>query len=58
MVRPNRTRSERQTYLTFPWRIFKDDPSLTSEDNPRTQALAARLGGEICKRCRAYRLSI
>ncbi len=26
VVRPIRTRSERQTFLTFPWRIFKDDP--------------------------------
>ncbi len=34
------------------------DASLTSDDNPRTPALATRLGGKIYKRYRAYRLSI
>ena len=34
------------------------DASLTSDDNPRTPALASRLGGVLYKRYRAYRLSI
>jgi GNAT superfamily N-acetyltransferase len=34
------------------------DASLTSDDNPRTPALAIRLGGVLYKRYRAYRLSI
>jgi hypothetical protein len=25
-VRPIRTRRERRTFLTFPWRIYRDDP--------------------------------
>lgn len=34
------------------------DASLTSEDNPRTPALAARLGARLYKRYRVYRLKI
>jgi len=32
------------------------DLSLTSADNPRTPALAERIGEKIYKRCRVYRL--
>ncbi len=34
------------------------DLSLTSEDNPKTPALAERLGGEIYKRYRVYRMDL
>jgi GNAT superfamily N-acetyltransferase len=34
------------------------DASLTSDDNPRTPALAARLGARLYKRYRAYRMKI
>ena len=25
-IRPVRTRADRRTFLTFPWRIYRDDP--------------------------------
>jgi hypothetical protein len=34
------------------------DGSLTSDDNPRTPALGARLGAKIYKRYRVYKLRI
>jgi hypothetical protein len=34
------------------------DLSLTSEDNPKTPELAERLGGEIYKRYRVYRIDL